>query len=131
MISGTATPPLHFFHSAPIPSTCIQPLPRGRNGSAHAPASNSCSYRPPSPPLPLPPSGSRATLLEEPRAKGLDPRQGVVDFHSQHYSANICRLAVFGKHSLDELEAMVRPRFTEVSALRRAAPPLPYLPGPQ
>lgn len=36
-------------------------------------------------------SGNRATLLEEPKAKGLDPCKAVVDFHEKHYSANICR----------------------------------------
>ncbi|GAX77819.1 hypothetical protein CEUSTIGMA_g5262.t1 [Chlamydomonas eustigma] len=59
-------------------------------------------------------TGSRATLIEEPRKKGLDPRQAVVDFHAKYYSSNICGLAVLGRHSLDELEAMVRPRFSEV-----------------
>ena len=37
--------------------------------------------------------------------------QAVADFHSKHYSPNLMALAVTSRHSLDELEAMVRPRF--------------------
>ena len=127
-IGGTAPPqpplPLSLpSHSSPLFLYSAFSTTSGQNGRKHT---CPCRFRPvPPAPLPLPPSGSRATLLEEPRAKGLDPRQGVVDFHSQHYSANICRLAVFGKHSLDELEAMVRPRFTEVGERR---PRLPFVP---
>ena len=57
--------------------------------------------------------------LSRSRVRPCDPPlpitcQAVIDFHSGFYSANICRLAVFGRHSLDELEAMVRPRFSAV-----------------
>lgn len=35
--------------------------------------------------------------MTQPVAQGLDPRQGVVDFHRAHYSANVMRLAVYGR----------------------------------
>ncbi|KAG1675762.1 hypothetical protein FOA52_012418 [Chlamydomonas sp. UWO 241] len=59
-------------------------------------------------------TGSRQTLLDGPRERGLDPRAAVDDFHSREYSANLMGLVVYGRHTLDEMEAMVRPRFSPV-----------------
>jgi secreted Zn-dependent insulinase-like peptidase len=41
-------------------------------------------------------------------------RPDLVEFWKQHYSANIMTLAVYGPQTLDELEAIVRPRFTRI-----------------
>ncbi|MAT91693.1 MAG: peptidase M16 [Halioglobus sp.] len=41
-------------------------------------------------------------------------RDELIDFYDRYYSANIMRLAVLGNESLDELEALVRPMFSQV-----------------
>lgn len=48
-------------------------------------------------------------------------RPDLVHFWETHYSANLMTLAVYGPQSLDELEAMVRPRFGAI-ANRHLAP---------
>ncbi|MDX1633599.1 MAG: insulinase family protein [Marinobacter sp.] len=52
------------------------------------------------------------TTLEDTETNPLRP--DLLEFWRNHYSANIMHLAVYGPQSLDELEAMVRPRFTEI-----------------
>lgn len=59
-------------------------------------------------------TGNIDTLINEPESKGLSPHQAVKDFYDQHYSASLMRLAVLGRHSLDELEELVRSIFAEV-----------------
>ncbi|WP_444543417.1 insulinase family protein [Marinobacter zhanjiangensis] len=41
-------------------------------------------------------------------------REDLIEFWKNHYSANLMTLAVYGPQSLDELEAMVRPRFSAI-----------------
>ena len=41
-------------------------------------------------------------------------RPDLIEFWQQHYSANIMTLAVYGPQSLDDLEQMVRPRFSAI-----------------
>lgn len=55
--------------------------------------------------------GSLETLADRPGAR---IRDDLLRFYEQHYSANKMRLVVFGAESLDELEAMVVPRFASV-----------------
>ncbi len=55
--------------------------------------------------------GSLETLADRPEAR---IREDLLSFYEQHYSANKMRLVVFGAESLDELEAMVVPRFAPV-----------------
>ena len=43
-----------------------------------------------------------------------DIRADLLAFHRRHYSANLMTLVVLGKQPLDELEAMVRPRFMPI-----------------
>ena len=50
--------------------------------------------------------------LENTEANPLRP--DLIEFWQRHYSANIMTLAVYGPQSLDELEAMVRPRFSAI-----------------
>ena len=42
------------------------------------------------------------------------PREVLLNFHKAWYSANVCRVAVLGKESLDELEKMVTTIFSDV-----------------
>ncbi len=56
--------------------------------------------------------GSLSTLLGGRGEAAL--RQALLDFYDAHYSANRMALTVIGRQSLDELEALVRPRFEPV-----------------
>ncbi|KAL8445688.1 hypothetical protein Emed_005452 [Eimeria media] len=72
--------------------------------------------------------GSIDTLLNEPKALGLDVALEMRRFHQRWYSSNLMTLAVVGRESLDELETQVasllgqienrhaeKPKFTECS----------------
>ena len=48
------------------------------------------------------------------QAEGRQPHEEVRRFYAGHYSSNIMKGAVMGRHSLDELEAMVRAKFGDV-----------------
>ena len=61
-----------------------------------------------------------------PKASGIDVRAAVAEFHAAHYSANLMRLAVYGRNSLDELQSMVTELFSEVPNQQL---PVPSFPG--
>lgn len=52
-------------------------------------------------------TGNKKTLKEEPEANGINVREKLVEFYSEHYSSNVMSLCVLGKNSLDELYKMV------------------------
>ncbi|XP_043278498.1 insulin-degrading enzyme isoform X2 [Venturia canescens] len=76
-------------------------------------------------------SGNRETLDVIPKAKGIDVRKALLDFHKTWYSANIMALSVLGKESLDELEEMVVSRFAHVEDKNVEAPAWPEHPYKQ
>lgn len=57
------------------------------------------------------------------------PGCGGQEFYSTHYSANLMRLVVYGRQSLDELEELARTKFTGLQpffqADGRQGPPKP------
>lgn len=55
--------------------------------------------------------GNLTTLADR---EGATVRDDMLAFYEAHYSAHLMNLVVLGKESLDELEAMVRPRFSTV-----------------
>lgn len=57
------------------------------------------------------PVGSLDTLADRP---GATTRDELIKFYNEHYSANNMRLVVLGSQSLDELEALARPLFSQV-----------------
>jgi insulysin len=59
-------------------------------------------------------TGDITTLKDVPLEKGIDVRKALVEFHAKYYSSNIMKLAVIGKESLDELQAMVLENFSAV-----------------
>jgi len=59
-------------------------------------------------------TGNLSTLGTGPKSAQLDVREAVCDFHQKHYSANLMRLAVMGRQSLDELQALVTDKFSAV-----------------
>lgn len=74
-------------------------------------------------------TGSKKTLLEDPKISNINIREALMEFHAKWYSANIMSLAVFGKESLDELEAMVVGMFSEIENKNVTSPQwkdLPY-----
>ncbi|XP_068625858.1 insulin-degrading enzyme [Battus philenor] len=75
-------------------------------------------------------TGNRETLETIPKQKGIDVRKELLKFHEAWYSANVMTLVVLGKESLDELEAMVVPMFSEVQDRGVTAPTWPEHPFP-
>ncbi|KAI9096425.1 Metalloenzyme, LuxS/M16 peptidase-like protein [Phlyctochytrium arcticum] len=59
-------------------------------------------------------TGNLETLRDIPIAKKLDIRKVLLEFHDKYYSANIMKLVLVGKESLDELTNWVVTRFSEV-----------------
>ena len=58
--------------------------------------------------------GKRKTLHDSPTARGLSLRDMVVDFFTDHYSANRMKLAVLGQDPLDTLQRWVEKIFSKV-----------------
>ena len=59
-------------------------------------------------------TGNLETLRDEPRKRGVDIREEFMQFHNKHYSANLMKLVVLGRESLDELESWVGDLFAGV-----------------
>eukprot|EP00752_Nemacystus_decipiens_P004086 g3739.t1 len=59
--------------------------------------------------------GNMWSLRHEPRSKGVDVHQELVDFHAKHYRAPLMQLVVLGRQSLDELQGMVVSSFSGVA----------------
>jgi len=59
-------------------------------------------------------TGNLETLKTIPAEKNIDIRKLLLDFHSKYYSANIITVAAIGKDSLDNLEKLLAPLFSEV-----------------
>ncbi|KAL0046282.1 hypothetical protein WJX82_008028 [Trebouxia sp. C0006] len=59
-------------------------------------------------------TGNKDTLLTHPKAKGIDSHLRMKDFYHAHYSSNIMCLSVYGSHSLDDLEILVKEKFAAV-----------------
>lgn len=58
-------------------------------------------------------------------------RDELLKFHETYYSANVMRLAIVGRNSLDELEAWAREQFSAIRNTDRAPPAFPGQPiGP-
>ncbi|KRX21021.1 Insulin-degrading enzyme, partial [Trichinella nelsoni] len=59
-------------------------------------------------------TGTRKTLLDDVLARGDDPREALLQFYQNHYSANLMALCIMGKESLDELQATYVPTFASI-----------------
>jgi len=59
-------------------------------------------------------TGNYKTLCTGQRERGMCPRDAVSKFYEDQYSSNRMKLVVLGRHSLDELEDMVRTSFEPV-----------------
>ncbi|KRX76897.1 Insulin-degrading enzyme [Trichinella sp. T6] len=59
-------------------------------------------------------TGTRKTLLDDVLARGDDPREALLQFYQNHYSANLMALCIMGKESLDELQEAYVPTFASI-----------------
>ncbi|KAL3755294.1 hypothetical protein ACJRO7_002358, partial [Eucalyptus globulus] len=59
-------------------------------------------------------AGNRQTLEVQPKAKGIDIRQELIKFYEENYSANLMRLVVYGKGSLDKIQDLVVEKFQAI-----------------
>ncbi|RCI06352.1 Insulinase (Peptidase M16) [Rhizopus stolonifer] len=59
-------------------------------------------------------TGNLETLMDRPKQLGLDIRQELLKFHDTYYSANIMKLVVVGRESLDQLTEWVVEMFSSV-----------------
>ncbi|KAJ1927451.1 metalloprotease [Tieghemiomyces parasiticus] len=73
-------------------------------------------------------TGDIKTLKEIPERKGIDVRAELLKFHQTYYSANLMRLAVFGRDSLDQLTEWVVTKFSGVVNKDRPYPHYDTLP---
>lgn len=77
-------------------------------------------------------SGNLKTLKTIPEEKGLDIRKLLLEFHEKYYSANIMKLVVLGKESIEDLEKMVSTCFSPVTNHNLIKPVFPGNPyGPK
>lgn len=59
-------------------------------------------------------TGNLETLKKVPESKGLNTRDMMIDFYQRYYSANVMKVVVYGKESLEKLEKWVVDKFSEV-----------------
>jgi insulysin len=71
-------------------------------------------------------AGSLKSLKEDPIEKGIDIRNELMKYHDKYYSANIMKLVVVGKESLDQLLQWVIEKF---SAIKNKNIPIPTFEG--
>lgn len=67
-------------------------------------------------------TGNTETLVDMPQKNGVDIRDELLKFHKQYYSANLMKLVVLGRESLDELEAMATRMFSEIPNIDAPVP---------
>ncbi|RIA87179.1 Metalloenzyme, LuxS/M16 peptidase-like protein [Glomus cerebriforme] len=67
-------------------------------------------------------TGNLETLKENPIKQGLNIRDELLKFHDKYYSANIMKLVVLGKESLDQLSQWIIEKF---SAVKNKSIPIP------
>lgn len=73
-------------------------------------------------------TGNFETLRDQPEKLGLNLREELIAFHKRYYSANVMKLVVLGKQSLDDLEIMVTEVFSAIPNKDIAPPEFPGTP---
>lgn len=66
--------------------------------------------------------GNLESLREGPAEQGIDVREAFIKFHATWYSANLMKLVVLGRESLDQLEEWVVDKFAGVEDKNVKAP---------
>ncbi|EIE83827.1 hypothetical protein G6F46_002708 [Rhizopus delemar] len=70
-------------------------------------------------------TGNLETLYEDPKKNGQDIRQELLKFHDTYYSANIMKLCILGRESLDQLTEWAVGKFKHVRNKNIEAPSFP------
>lgn len=73
-------------------------------------------------------TGNFETLHTIPEEAGIDVRALLMDFHKNHYSANIMKLVVLGRESLDTLQSWAQTLFSPILNQNYSLPQYPTLP---
>lgn len=73
-------------------------------------------------------TGSAKTLWDEPKKRGQDVRDELLKFHDRYYSANVMKLVILGRESLDQLTEWAVDKFSGVRNKGLAAPSFPRSP---
>lgn len=73
-------------------------------------------------------TGNAKTLWDDPKGKGLDVRDELLKFHDRYYSANVMKLVVLGRESVETLSQWVIEKFSGVRNKGLAAPTFPSNP---
>ncbi len=73
-------------------------------------------------------TGNLKTLWDQPRSKGLDPREELLKFHDRYYSANVMKLVMIGREDLDQLQRYAVEKFSEVKNKGVSPPSFPGAP---
>ncbi|KAI7866288.1 Metalloenzyme, LuxS/M16 peptidase-like protein [Spinellus fusiger] len=73
-------------------------------------------------------TGNMETLFESPRRKGQDIRSELLKFHDTYYSANIMKLCILGRESLDVLTEWAVEKFKGVKNKSIQVPSFPSYP---
>eukprot|EP00897_Mesotaenium_endlicherianum_P007056 jgi/Mesen1/6379/ME000329S05544 len=76
-------------------------------------------------------TGNLETLSVVSAGKGVDTRDALLQLYHSMYSANLMRLVVYGRNSLDELQSMVEGRFSAIVDKGVAPPRFPGHPCAQ
>jgi len=71
-------------------------------------------------------TGNLQTLRDEPKKKGLNPRDALLDFHQQYYVSDHMALCLSSPSSLDEMQTLVERSFNQIrSASEDSQVPFP------
>ncbi|GAA5941905.1 uncharacterized protein JCM15063_000815 [Sporobolomyces koalae] len=73
-------------------------------------------------------TGNKETLWNEPIKQGIDVRKRLIDWCERHYSANVSKLVVLSKESLDETTKLVVEQFSPVKNRNLSPPDFPGSP---
>eukprot|EP01088_Endostelium_zonatum_P015022 TRINITY_DN3510_c0_g2_i1.p1 TRINITY_DN3510_c0_g2~~TRINITY_DN3510_c0_g2_i1.p1 ORF type:complete len:969 (-),score=255.17 TRINITY_DN3510_c0_g2_i1:24-2930(-) len=64
-------------------------------------------------------TGNKSSLWDDPKSKNISTRDHLLSFHKSYYSANVMKLAVIGRESLDDLEKIVVEKFGSIKNFDR------------
>ncbi|KAF9353781.1 Insulinase (Peptidase M16) [Mortierella sp. AD094] len=73
-------------------------------------------------------TGNLLTLQEGPKEEGIDSRDELIKFYHKYYSANIMKLVILGRESLDVLAGWAVEKFSEIRSLGLTPPAYPNPP---
>ncbi|XP_059646301.1 insulin-degrading enzyme-like 1, peroxisomal [Cornus florida] len=73
-------------------------------------------------------TGNWDTLEVRPKARGVDTRLELLKFYEENYSANLMRLVIYAKESLDKTQTLVENKFQEIRNTDRSSSRFPGQP---